>query len=95
MGSFLTRLELHLGVTDWTPSGLAMLGQAVSWEQLDRDSAAQINPFPLILKRSPPPPLPNIKIGFRGFHFNIRGVSGACGHDWPLSLKSLNCSREP
>ena len=38
------------------------------------------NPFPLILKR--PPPLPNIKIGFRGFHFNIRGVSGAYGYDW-------------
>ena len=52
------------------------------------------NPFPLILN-APPPPLPNIKIGFRGFHFNIRGVSGACGHDWPLSLKSLNYSREP
>ena len=51
------------------------------------------NPFPLILKR--PPPSPNIKIGFRRFHFNIKGVSGACGHDWPLSLKSLNYSREP
>ena len=42
VGSFLTRLELHLGVTDWTPADLAMLGPAVSKEQFDRDIGAQI-----------------------------------------------------
>ena len=42
VGRFLTRLELHLGVTDWAPSGLAMLWPAASWGQFDRDIAAQI-----------------------------------------------------
>ena len=44
------------------------------------------NPFPLILKG---PPLPNIKIGFRGFHFNIRGVSGAYGYDWDYCSQTV------
>ena len=55
-----------------------------------------LNLFPLILKRSPPPSPLILKLDFGGsILILIRGVSGACGHDWPLSLKSLNCSREP
>ena len=38
-----------------------------------------INPFPLILKRSPS--LPNIKTDFRGVGFYIRGGFGSSGYE--------------
>ena len=40
---------------------------------------ASPNPFPLILKGAPP--APNIKTGFRGLGFYIRGAFGASGYE--------------